>query len=245
MLPKPYHQEASVTIYHGDCRQIIPHLGQFDLVLTDPPYGTEDCGGGYGRRQNHSPDGRLGRTIHGDKDLAVAATGLALGRSRIETGYVVSFCAPRRMNEIFPLVPAAEYFAELIWDKGTPGLGYTVRYTHESALIWRIGEPAKPENALLSVVRQQVSNINTQARHPHEKPVSFWTNALKLPGLRVLDPFAGSGVVGQACKALGRECVLIERDEKYCEMSARRLEQDVLRMDFRASEALTSAALDL
>ena len=36
---KPYYQDQSVTIYHGDCRQIVPQLGNFDLLLTDPPYG--------------------------------------------------------------------------------------------------------------------------------------------------------------------------------------------------------------
>jgi len=35
---KPYYQDSAVTIYHGDCRQIVPHLGRFDLLLTDPPY---------------------------------------------------------------------------------------------------------------------------------------------------------------------------------------------------------------
>ena len=35
----PYYQDAAVTIYHGDCRVIVPQLGKFDLLLTDPPYG--------------------------------------------------------------------------------------------------------------------------------------------------------------------------------------------------------------
>ena len=36
---KPYYQDSAVTIYHGDCRQIVPLLGRYDLLLTDPPYG--------------------------------------------------------------------------------------------------------------------------------------------------------------------------------------------------------------
>jgi len=39
LVLRPYHEEAAVTIYHGDCRQIMPHLGPFDLLMTDPPYG--------------------------------------------------------------------------------------------------------------------------------------------------------------------------------------------------------------
>lgn len=38
-LPAPYFQDDAVTIYWGDCREIMPHLPPVDLVLTDPPYG--------------------------------------------------------------------------------------------------------------------------------------------------------------------------------------------------------------
>ena len=42
-LPTPYYQDKWVTIYHGDCREILPELPKVDLVLTDPPYGTTAC----------------------------------------------------------------------------------------------------------------------------------------------------------------------------------------------------------
>lgn len=224
----PYYQDSAVTIYNGDCREVIPELGHFDLILTDPPYGTEDLGGGYGRRQNHDPKGRMGRTIFGDKDLSVAAEGLAAALGRLKDGYALAFCAARKMPEMFSLFPNGEYMGEIVWDKGTPGLGYTVRYTHESALLYKVGNPAKPPKALLSVVRWQVSHINTQARHPHEKPVPFWINALNLPGETILDPFAGSGTTGRAAKDLGKTAVLIEREERFCEIAAKRMEQEVL-----------------
>ena len=35
----PYYQDGAVTIYHGDCLEIVPTLGRFDLICTDPPYG--------------------------------------------------------------------------------------------------------------------------------------------------------------------------------------------------------------
>ena len=36
----PYYDHAGITIYHGDCREVLPSLvGRFDLLLTDPPYG--------------------------------------------------------------------------------------------------------------------------------------------------------------------------------------------------------------
>jgi len=43
----------------------------------------------------------------------------------------------------------------------------------------------------------------------------------------ILDPFAGSGTTGRAAKDLNRKCVCIEREERYCEIGAKRMEQEV------------------
>ncbi len=59
MRLKPYYEHAGIVIYHGDCREILPTLPKVGLVLTDPPYGTQGLGGGYGRRQLHSTDIRM------------------------------------------------------------------------------------------------------------------------------------------------------------------------------------------
>lgn len=44
-LPTPYYEEPGITIYYGDCREILPHLPKVDLVLTDPPYGIQMAAG--------------------------------------------------------------------------------------------------------------------------------------------------------------------------------------------------------
>jgi len=38
-LPKPYYSEPGITIYCGDCRDILPHLEPVDIIISDPPYG--------------------------------------------------------------------------------------------------------------------------------------------------------------------------------------------------------------
>jgi DNA modification methylase len=228
---KPYYEEPGIQIFNADCRDVLPQLEPVDLVLTDPPYGTEDLGGGYGRRQNHDPQGRYGRRIKGDKDLTVISESLPMVKSKLNLpGIIVSFCAARRMIEVDRLFNGEGFscLGELIWDKGTPGLGYTVRYSHESALIYSLNEIPTPPSALNSLIRWQVSHIETQKKHPHEKPVSFWLNAAKINQGTILDPFMGSGGTARAAKDLGRNYIGIEIESEWIDIAIERLRQGVL-----------------
>lgn len=227
----PYYSEAGITIFHGDCREVLPTLPKVDLVLTDPPYGTQHLGGGYGRRQLHSTDGRLGRTIIDDEDLgALMGTAALLYRALAEQAVLVSFCAPRRMIETAQIFQLAgfTYFGHAIWDKGAPGLGYTVRYCHEDILLFKKGTPATPERAIMSIIRGSVQRANTARRHPHEKPQAVWNHMARIHPGTILDPFMGSGSVLVAAKSLGRTAIGIEIEELYCEYASERLRQDVL-----------------
>lgn len=228
-LPTPYYDHAGIVIYHGDCREILPHLPKVDLVLTDPPYGTEELGGGYGRRQLHSIDGRHGRTIAGDSDLSMLSQTVPI-LPISENSWTVAFCAPRRMPEVADIFRGAgfEYYGALIWNKVVPGLGYSIRYSHEDALVFKTGEPAKPEPPIVSVFTECVDRVDTFSRHPHQKPEGFWRAAMRFsPGL-ILDPFMGSGTTLVAAKQLGRRAIGIEIEEKYCRIAVDRLSQEML-----------------
>lgn len=208
----------------------MPSLDYAYFILTDPPYGTEALGGGYGRRQLHTADGRNSRMIIGDEDLeTLRDSALQISLALAEPGWLVSFCAPRRMIETASIYKerGLTFFGELIWDKGAPGLGYTIRYAHESALVFKKGEAEKQDSAIISIQRESVDRVNTQARHPHEKPVGVLKAILMLGGGLILDPFCGSGSTLIAAKDLGRKAIGIEIEEKYCEMAAKRLSQEV------------------
>jgi len=67
--------------------------------------------------------------------------------------------------------------------------------------------------------------------HPTEKPLNLISYMVRLscrPGDVVLDFFSGSCTTGRACKDLRRRCVCVEREERYAEIGARRMGQEVL-----------------
>lgn len=235
---KSYYSETSpsgktITIYHGDCREVLPELDYVNFILTDPPYGTGELTGGYGRAQNH---GGQGRSITNDENLEIVKEVAPLFYAAVlHCGWCISFCAPRRMIECGNLFVNAgfESWGEIIWDKGAPGLGQTIRYSHESALVFRKSETAIIEQPIMSIQREPIDRINTQMRHPHEKPVKILKSILMLSNGKVLDPFCGSGTTLRAAKDLGREAIGIEIEEKYCEMSAKLLKQEALEWELK------------
>ena len=223
---KPYYQDDYCTIYHGDCREVLPQLEPVDCVITDPPYGTEALGGGYGRRQLHSTDGRHGRRIVGDADLSAVSdcfSNLKLN----DDSWVFTFAAARRMFEVVAILEGLsyEYFGHLVWDKGTPGLGYTIRYAHEDILLFRRGDSPDKTKALISPLRYPSEKGYL---HPHSKPVSLLTALAGFTVGTILDPFLGSGTTLRAAKDLGRKAIGIEIEEKYCEIAVERLRQEPL-----------------
>ena len=223
---KPYYEHAGLTIYHGDCREVLPTLSKVDLVLTDPPYGTQDLGGGYGRRQLHSLDGHNGRLIQNDRDLSAFKAAYPLIVDLIPNGWGLVFFAPRKTPEFVSLV-AGQWIGEVIWDGCCPGLGYTVRYQHESIGVLKFGDAPRPIAPIISIIREYGEGVDD---HPHQKPLAVLKKLAGFVDGLILDPFMGSGTTLRAAKDLGRRAIGIEIEERYCEIAAKRLAQEV--MDF-------------
>lgn len=229
--PAPYYSDSLVTIYHGDCRDMLGDL-RADAIVTDPPYGTQDLGGGYGRRQLAN-NGAMGHTISNDADLsAFTGAAAAFGTVLHNVGWCVVFCAARKRREADDILLAtgAVAIGEAVWDKGRAGLGYTIRYAHETALVYAYGEPVvvKP---LLSVLRGKRTSEVMGKRHPHEKPAEVMGRLVEFacpPNGVVFDPFCGSGSTLYAAKLAGRRSIGIETDERYCEIAAERCRQETL-----------------
>lgn len=201
---KPYYEERGIKIYHGDCREILPELGRFDLLLTDPPYGIGIAANPV--RQAHAVS---------DWDNSVVSEEL-LNDS-------IGLCAEQVIwgGNYFKLPPSQGF---LVWDKMQPQ-ELTLSMC-EMAWISR-QQPAK-------MFRRSVTSYLKE--HPTEKPLDLfkWCLSLFPTAKTVLDPFLGSGTTLVAAKAMGLAAVGVEREEKYCEIAANRLRQEVL--DFEALE---------
>ena len=193
---KPYYQDDAVTIYLGDCREILPQLEPVDLVLTDPPYGV-----GYAEWDS--------RLIEGWLDICLKLSPLVL----VITG--TTHCED---------YPRADWI--LSWARP----GSVQRANGGGFSHW---EPIKVYGRNPFDVDCKVFLADTRAGdlgHPCPKPLSVmkWLiEGSKISGI-ILDPFMGSGTTLRAAKDLGRKAIGIEIEEKYCEIAARRMSQEVL-----------------
>lgn len=203
----PYHAEAAVVIYHGDCRQILPHLGKFDLLLTDPPYG-------IGAGQKNFGKWRTSRMVKGDWDSETPPAWLMA---------MLLECAEKHIiwgGNYYEMPPSRQF---LVWNKGA---GFRGRDFAECEQAWC----SMDGNARMFDRDPLAMGDYREKEHPTMKPVPLMQWCIQQAGdvQTILDPFAGSGTTGVAAKNLGKRAVLIEREERYCEIAARRLSQDVL-----------------
>jgi DNA modification methylase len=215
---KPYFEEDGITIYHGDCREILPTVGD-GAIVSDPPYGMAwdgkvtrsrlselKRGGKFGT--SAGPTRNYGATIFGDDAPFDPAFMLPYGEV-ILWGFNHF---PQHLSRGTALVWLKRYDdgfgsflsdAEIAWMKG----GHGVYCKRDVSLQ---GE-------------------SSQRAHPTQKPIDLmqWCIGF-VKAETILDPFMGSGSTLVAAKNLGRKAIGIEIEERYCEIAAKRLAQRVL-----------------
>ena len=203
-MAEPYYDEDGITIYHGDCREVLPKLQTAGLVLTDPPYGIGEHGGKARTRGDSRPNHVAGNW---DNERPCRGT-LDLVRTR---GAVQMIFGGNYFADMLPPSRCWLYWRKLMGGDFADG-----------ELIW---------TSLDAVVREFTKpNKGGKNQHPTQKPLSVmqWCiNQSKTDGT-VLDPFMGSGTTLVAAKNLGRTAIGIEIEERYCEIAAKRLSQGVL-----------------
>lgn len=213
---KLYYEDDAVTLYHGDCREVIESVGPVDLLLTDPPYGvTYVSNSGAGR---------------GTKPISNDGTRLSLRLYRsvlplIEARHVLWFTRWDAWPDVWvELGQKWPLRGLLVWDKGTPGMGDLGHWGPSYELIASAGEGRTVGSRDGSIIRFR-GVPHGQRFHPTEKPVemlAYLIAKLDRAGT-ILDPFAGSGSTLLAAKSLRRKATGVEMDEAYCEAIAKRL----------------------
>lgn len=208
----PYYQDGTVTIYHGDCRELLPQL-RADVLVADPPYGIHYSPRGGGR--GWTAKTFTGRDlVQGDDQpfdplplLTVAPAAVLFGA-----------------NHYASRLPASPSW--LVWDKRD---GLVSNDFADCELAWsNLGGPARLYRHRWSGALRD-SERGTPRVHPTQKPLSLMTWVLELcPPGTVIDPYMGSGTTLVAAKNLGRRAIGVELEERYCEIAARRCAQEVL-----------------
>jgi len=216
----PYYQDDFVTLYHGDCREVLPTLGTFDLVLTDPPYGIgRDKGFGNGDYCGFRKRPRQTRQYDGDWDKE--RPDATMFKLLID---IANKCIIWGGNYFSDLLPQANRW--LVWDKQQTMPSYSdceIAWTNLKGVTTK--RIVYASNGFLAGEKNRT--------HPTQKPLAVikWCISLANDAQTILDPFAGSGTTGVAAKELNRKCVLIEKEEAYCEIAARRLSQQVFNFE--------------
>jgi site-specific DNA-methyltransferase (adenine-specific) len=215
----PYYEHAGITIYHGDCREILPHISA-DACVTDPPYGMANdadysrFSGGNTRRG----PGTKHDAIVGDDCAFDPAMLLTFNRSVIWGA-----------NHFWERLPAGGC---AVWIKRNDAAFGTFLSDAEIAFIAGIKGVYCFRRVFAGSQKAVDAGFDAYipSAHPNQKPVELMAWCFRFVGdaKTICDPYMGSGTTLVAAKREGKSAIGIEIEEKYCEIAAKRLSQEVL-----------------
>lgn len=206
---------GNATLYLGDCRDILPTLGEFDALVADPPYGIGERKGSISIARNRNAyDGYLDTPENVASEIVPAVvSALAICKRAIIT--VGGKC--------FHMYPAPTDIG-MIYQPAACGMTHWGRTTCQPVYFYgkdpMSGKTIKP-------IHFQSTEATEKNGHPCPKPIGLMMKIVdraSLEGESVLDILMGSGTTGVACANLGRMFTGIEREPKYFDIACRRIE---------------------
>jgi len=212
-LPAPYYERNGITIYCGDCREILPQLtNKVDLVLTDFPYGNGTNYDGY-QDTPENLQALIQETmllILSKSKRALITCGVANITKYPEPDWILAWGTPAGSG--------CSKWGFCCWQP-------ILTYGPDPYLAAGLGR--RPDLLIKTETAEKLG-------HPCSKPIDLWEMVMLRGSIEqtdlILDPFMGSGTTLIAAKKLGRKCIGIEISEKYCAIAVKRLSQEV--MDF-------------
>lgn len=253
-LPKPYYEEGLVTLYHGDCLELLPMLADasIDFVFTDPPYGHNNNNNGDLIANWEKALGKPAKTKSAEA-RPIANDGEEANElvqkvfAQCERILKIGCCCggggggpdPQFARWSLWLDQHLDFKQMVVWDKGPMGMGWHYRRSYETVLVaqkpgaackWH-DESGSIENIIRPGYRGMSKIIPSAQDHPTPKPWQLPAHFLglhTLPGDLVLDPFNGGGSTAYACKQMGRRYIGIELEKRWLDLTVERLRQEVL-----------------
>jgi DNA modification methylase len=248
---KPYYEHAGITIYHGDCREVLPMLepNSVQLVFSSPPYpGAKMWGMSDGDlfSLNESALTESHRVLDDGGVMAWQVADVPSG----DHGVMQTTTTTTTTHVCNQL--GMKWRTHIIWDKGItnplPAPCFMRRpavlhLTHEHVLVFHKGGWTPREKkwregmtgdwrlrSVWTIGPESATAAGHKAPFPEELAIRV-LDLFSLEGDTVLDPFCGSGTTLKVAKNMDRRAIGIEIEEKYCEIAAKRLSQEVL--DFK------------
>jgi DNA modification methylase len=211
---KPYYEHDGITIYHGDCREILPSLCG-DVVVTDPPYG-------------HGGTPSRGGATAGSLDYTRGSGGVVIPWDVADDAWMDLWRGPAA---VFMSVTRCFAVAHKLHADGM--LIYVKTNPHPNGSSF---EPCLTRGFGVGARHVLAYNAENGQQHPTQKPLGVMVFIVsRAPVGTVIDPFVGSGTTLLAAKELHRRAIGIEIEERYCEIAAKRLAQGVLPLQETAS----------
>lgn len=207
---KPYYYDPDyqIVIYHGDCRDILPHLPKVDLVLTDPPYGIKKA-----EWDENFPKWFITEAFKSSQSVCIMP-GL----------WALSDCLDAMGNR----------YRWVIAGYNKNGMTHgAIGFNNWIPAVCAGVIPHGGQDAYDFTIHGGEKNA-----HPSQKPLKFMlflVNRLTAHSNTILDPFMGSGTTLVAALQLGRKAIGIEIEERYCRIAVERLRQTVLPLAYSTS----------
>ncbi len=237
-LPKPYYQDEWVTIYHGDCREILPELPDksVDLAATSPPFnlGNDHQTGSYKHQmyEDELPEGE-----YQSQQIEV----LNLLFNIIKEDGSLFYQHKNRIRDGLQISPYQWIFKtkwlikqEIVWNNGSQAFD-NIRFYPQTERIYWLARSAETKllNRLKLTDDWHLQGVGTRGIFTRAYPDSIPEYIISsFPDADlILDPFLGSGTTAYCAKKLNRKCIGIEIEEKYCEIAAKRCSQSVMRLE--------------
>jgi len=224
--PDIYQPREGITLYRGDCLDILPTLTGVDAVVTDPPYAIN--GGGS------SIAGRATEAAFDTQFFRVWVRHILTSAKGVNPSAAWWFTIDWRGAIAVEQASIGTRFRLAgvgVWDRGGLGMGFALRKTYENFVVLVGDEWQRTLTDEPDVWRIPWYPANRENDHQAEKPVALMERAMKLTGgALVLDPFMGSGTTGIACIRTGRRFIGIEIDPAHYATACRRIDNELQQM---------------